>query len=87
PVEEIRKAAQEGEHEFVVVSLKVQKPLKGDPGASVLDFRYYTDTERYGGVTRRQILAFDGRPVIVFLQRVRGKYYLAVYSPDAMQKA
>lgn len=87
PLLAILQAAKKGEHEYVPVALTVGRTLKGDPGASTLIFRYYTDTEQYGGVSREQIAQLNKRPAIVFLQKVREKYYLAVYAPETMQSA
>ncbi len=87
PVAEIKKAEQSGDHEYLRVKVAVSKTLKGQPEPQDLNFRYYTDTEQYGGVPRKKIIPLNGRPVIVFLQNVREKYYLAVYATEAMQPA
>ncbi len=87
PVAAILKAAKKGEHEYVPVALTVGRTLKGEPGASAIIFRYYTDTEQYGGVSREQIAQLHKRSAIVFLQKVRKNYYLAVYAAEAMQSA
>jgi hypothetical protein len=87
PVAAIQKAEQSGEHEYIVVTVAVGKTLKGQTEPQDFKFRYYTDTEQYGGVSRRKIMALNGQPVVLFLQNVREKYYLAVYAAEAMQSA
>ncbi len=87
PVAAVQKAEQSGEHEYVVVKVAVSKILKGTPESQDFNFRYYTDTEQYGGVSRQKIIPLNGKSAIVFLQNVRGKYYLAVYATEAMQSA
>ncbi len=87
PVAAIRKAEQTGEHEFVIVKVAVKTALKGKPDSQQFDFRYYTDTEQYGGVSRQKIVPLNGKSAIVFLQNVKEKYYLAAYVPEAMQSA
>ncbi len=87
PVAAIQKSEQSGEHEYVAVKVAVKQALKGQPKSPEFDFRYYTDTEQYGGVSRKKIIPLDSQPVILFLQDVRGKYYLAAYAPETMQSA
>ena len=87
PVAAIQKSEQTGEHEYVAVKVAVKQALKGKPESPEFDFRYYTDTEQYGGVPRKKIIPLNGQPVILFLQNVRGKYYLAAYIPETMQPA
>ncbi len=85
PVAAIQKSEQTGEHEYVAVKVVVKQALKGKPESPEFDFRYYTDTEQYGGVPRKKIIPLNGQPVTLFLQNVRGKYYLAAYIPETMQ--
>jgi hypothetical protein len=85
PVDDIRKAIETGEHDYVKVPVSVTTALKGQPESSEFNFRYYTDTELYGGVSREKILAQKGKPVVLFLQKVREKYYLAAYAPETLQ--
>jgi hypothetical protein len=87
PVTAIQKAGQNGDHDYVKVKVAVSKTLKGTLEPQDFDFRYYTDTEQYGGVSRQKIIPLNGKSVIVFLQNVREKYYLAAYVPEAMQSA
>jgi hypothetical protein len=87
PVSAIQKAGQDGDHEYLQVKVAVSKSLKGKMETQDFDFRYYTDTEQYGGVSREKIISLNGKSVIVFLQNVRGKYYLAAYTPGALQAA
>jgi hypothetical protein len=87
PVAAIQKAEQSGDHEYLKVSVVVKAALKGKLGSQQFDFRYYTDTEQYGGVSHKQIIPLNGQPVIVFLQNVREKYYLAAYAPETLQPA
>jgi hypothetical protein len=87
PVAAIQKAEQSGDHEYVEVRIAVTTAHKGKPESPDFKFRYYTDTEQYGGVSRRKIISLNGRRVLVFLQNVREKYYLAVYAAAAMQSA
>ncbi len=87
PVAAILKAEQSGEHEYVEVPVAVKTALKGEPVSPGFKFRYYTDTEQYGGVSRQKIISLNGRRVVVLLQKVREKYYLAVYAAEAMQSA
>ena len=87
PVSAIQKAEQSGDHEFVQVQVAVSKTLKGKPESQELSFGYYTDTEQYGGVSRQKIIPLNGKSVIVFLQNVREKYYLAAYAPETLQYA
>ena len=87
PVAAIQKAEQDGDHDYLEVKVAVTTALKGKPEPQGFNFRYYTDTEQYEGVSRQQIMALSGQPVMVFLQNVRGKYYLAVYATEAMQPA
>jgi hypothetical protein len=87
PVAEIRNAGQTGDHDYVEIKVVVSKILKGIPGSQDINFRYYTDTEQYGGVSRNKIIPLNGKSAIVFLQNVREKYYLAAYAPEAMQSA
>ena len=87
PVEAIQKAEQTGEHEYMKVKVAVRKALKGQPESQDIIFRYYTDTEQYGGVSRKKIIQLNGQSVIVLLQNVREKYYLAVYAMETMQPA
>jgi len=87
PVAAILKAEQSGDHEYVEVPVAVTTALKGKLESPGFKFRYYTDTEQYGGVSRRKIISLNGQPVVVLLQNVREKYYLAVYAAEAMQSA
>ncbi len=87
PVAEIRNAGQTGDHDYVEVKIAVNKTLKGQPETQNVTFRYYTDTEQYGGVSREKIIPLNGRSATVFLQNVRDTYYLAAYVPEAMQSA
>ena len=87
PVAAVQKAEQSGDHGYVVVKVAVKTALKGKPEPQDFNFRYYTDTEQYGGVSREQIAQFNKGSVIVFLQNVKEKYYLAVYATEAMQSA
>ena len=87
PVDAIRQAKQDGDHNYVVVKVNVEKNLKGSLKSEDVVFRYYTDTEQYGGVSRKKIISLDGQSVIVFLQNVKEKYYLAAYVPDTLQPA
>ena len=87
PVADIQNAGQTGDHDYVEVKIAVKKTLKGKPESQNFTFRYYTDTEQYGGVSRKQISQFDKRSAIVFLQNVEDTYYLAAYVPEAMQSA
>ncbi len=87
PVAAILKAEQSGEHEYVEVPVAVKTALKGELESPGFKFRYYTDTEQYGGVSRQKIISLNGQPVVVLLQNVREKYYLAVYAAAAMQSA
>ena len=87
PVAAIRKTEQNGDHDYVEVKVAVSKTLKGTLGSQDINFRYYTDTEQYGGVSRNKIIPLDGKSAIIFLQNVREKYYLAAYTPEAMQFA
>lgn len=87
PVAAIQKAEQSGDHEYVEVKVAVSTVLKGTSEPQDFIFRYYTDTEQYGGVSRQKIILLDGESVTVFLQNVRGKYYLAAYATEAIQPA
>ena len=87
PVVAIQKSEQSDNHEYAQVKVAVSKTLKGKPESQELSFRYYTDTEQYGGVSRKKIIPLNGKSVIVFLQNVRGKYYLAAYVPETLQSA
>jgi len=87
PVAEIQKAAETGEHDYVVVNIAVQANLKREAESPSVTFRYYTDTETYGGVTRDQITALNGKAAVVFLQKVGENYYLAAYAPETVQPA
>ncbi len=87
PVAATRQAAESGEHDYVKVPVSVQTALKGESDSQQFDFRYYTDTEQYGGVSRNKIISLDGLAVVVFLQKVREKYYLAVYASETIQSA
>ena len=84
PTDQSRKAEQTGAHHYVAVNVLVRKVLKG-PETESMTFRYYTDTELYGGVTRNQIISWNGQPVVVFLQKVRNNFYLAAYAPETIQ--
>jgi len=87
PVAAIQKAEQEGDHDYVAIKVAVSKTLKGKLESQDFNFRYYTDTEQYGGVSRQNIIPLNGKSVIVFLQNVREKYYLAAYQPETLQSA
>jgi hypothetical protein len=87
PVSAIQTAGQSGDHEYVQVKVTVSKALKGEAGAQKFSFRYYTDNEQYGGVSRQKIISLNGKSTIVFLQSVREKYYLAAYVPETLQSA
>ncbi len=87
PVAAIQQAELSGDHDYLEVKVAVGKLLKGQAESQDFNFRYYTDTEQYGGVSREQIAQLNKRSAIVFLQKVREKYYLAVYAPEAMQSA
>jgi hypothetical protein len=87
PAEAIRKAEQNGDHDYVVVNVGVSKTLKGKLEPQDFNFRYYTDTEQYNGVSRQKIISLNGKSTIVFLQNVKDKYYLAAYATEAMQSA
>jgi hypothetical protein len=87
PVAAIQKAKQNGDHDYVSIKVAVSKTLKGKLEAQGFNFRYYTDTEQYGGVSRQNIIPLSGKSVIVFLQNVREKYYLAAYKPETLQSA
>ena len=87
PVASIQKAEQSGDHDYVEVKISVSKTLKGKPESPEFNFRYYTDTEQYGGVSRKKIISLNGKSAIVFLQNVKEKYYLAAYAPETLQSA
>ncbi|MDH3256985.1 MAG: hypothetical protein OEM27_05160 [Nitrospinota bacterium] len=87
PVAAIQKAEQNGDHDFVEVKVDVSKTLKGKLETQSFNFRYYTDTEQYQGVSRKQIISLHGKSAIVFLQNVKEKYYLAAYAPETLQSA
>jgi len=87
PVAAIQKTEQNGDHNYLKVNIAVSKALKGKPESLNFNFRYYTDTEQYGGVSRKKIISLNGKPVIVFLQNVKNNYYLAAYVPETLQSA
>ena len=87
PEADIRKAEQSGDHDYVKVPIAVTTAFKGKPEAQDFNFRYYTDNEQYGGVTRNAIISLNGQTVILFLQKVRENYYLAAYAPETIQSA
>jgi hypothetical protein len=87
PVPAIQTAGQSGDHEYIQVKVAVSRTLKGKLKSENFDFRYYTDTEQYGGVSRQKIIPLNGKSAIVFLQNVRGKYYLAAYATETLQSA
>jgi hypothetical protein len=87
PVADIQQAGQSGDHDYVHVKVAVSKTLKGKPESQNFIFRYYTDNEQYGGVSRQRIISLDGKSTVVFLQSVKEKYYLAAYAPDTLQSA
>lgn len=85
PVADIRKAEQNGDHDYVEVKVAVSKAFKGEPESQDFSFRYYTDTGQYGGVSRQKIISLSGKSTVVFLQNVNEKYYLAAYVPETIQ--
>jgi hypothetical protein len=87
PVAAIQKAEQSGDHDYVQVPVAITRALKGKAESQDFNFRYYTDTEQYGGVSRNAIIPLNGQRVIVFLQNVKEKYYLAAYAPETVQSA
>jgi hypothetical protein len=87
PVSAIQKAGQNGDHDYVQVKVAVNRTLKGKQEAQEFNFRYYTDNEQYGGVSRQKIISLNGKSAIVFLQNVKEKYYLAAYTPEAVQSS
>jgi hypothetical protein len=87
PVAAIQKAEQDGDYDYVKVPVAVTTALKGKAESKDFNFRYYTDTEQYGGVSRNSIISLNGQPVTLFLQKVREKYYLAAYASETMQPA
>jgi hypothetical protein len=87
PVEAIQKAEQNGDHGYVEVKVAVSKTLKGKLESQDFNFRYYTDTEQYGGVSRNIIISLNGQAVTLFLQKVRENYYLAAYALETVQSA
>jgi len=87
PVADIQQAGQSGDHDYVQVNVTLGKTLKGKAESQVFNFRYYTDTEQYGGVSRQKIISLNGKSATVFLQNVKEKYYLAAYVPETLQFA
>ena len=87
PIAAIHKVEQNGDHEYLEVKVAVSKTLKGKLEPQDFNFRYYTDTEQYGGVSRKKIISLNGQTVTLFLQKVRENYYLAAYAPETMQQA
>ena len=87
PVAEIRNAGETGDHDYVDIRVTVSRVLKGEPESQNFNFRYYTDTEQYGGVSRQKIISLNGKAVIVFLQKIKKNYYLAAYVPETLQPA
>lgn len=87
PVAEIRNAGQTGDHDYVEIKITVTQSLKRKPESRNVIFRYYTDTEQYGGVSRNKVISFNGKSAIVFLQNIGDKYYLAAYVSEAMQSS
>lgn len=87
PVAEIRNAGQTGDHDYVEIKITVIQTLKRKPESRNVIFRYYTDTEQYGGVSRNKVISFNGKSAIVFLQNIGDKYYLAAYVSEAMQSS
>ena len=87
PVADIQQAGQSGNHDYVQVKVAVDNTLKGKPESQDFSFRYYTDTEQYGGVSRQKIISLNGKSATVFLQNVKEKYYLAAYVPETLQSA
>ena len=87
PVASIQKAEQSGDHDYVEVKVAVSKTLKEKAESRDFTFRYYTDTEQYGGVSRQKIISLNGKSIVVFLQNVKEKYYLAAYAPETLQSA
>ena len=87
PVADIQQAGQSGNHDYVQVKVAVDNTLKGKPELQDFSFRYYTDTEQYGGVSRQKIISLNGKSATVFLQNVKEKYYLAAYVPETLQSA
>ena len=87
PVTAIQKAKQSGDHDYVKVPVVITTTLKGKSESQDFNFRYYTDTEQYGGVSRSKIISLKGQRVTLFLQKVREYYYLAAYAPETIQSA
>lgn len=87
PAAEIQNAGQTGDHDYVEIKVAVTQSLKRKPESRNVIFRYYTDTEQYGGVSRNKVISFNGKSAIVFLQNIREKYYLAAYVSEAMQSS
>lgn len=87
PVAAIQRTGQSGDHDYVEIKVAVSKTLKGEPESQNFSFHYYTDTEQYGGVSRQKIISLNGKSTIIFLQKVKEKYYLAAYTPETLQLA
>jgi hypothetical protein len=87
PVAAIQRAQQNGDHEYLEVKVAVSKTLKGKLESQDFNFRYYTDTEQYGGVSRNIIISLNGQAVTLFLQKVRENYYLAAHALETVQSA
>ena len=85
PVKLIRVAKKSGDHEYLPVQVAVHEIHKGSLENNDLIFRYYTDTEQYGGLSREALIALDKKDVILFLQFSGRNHYLAAYSPQTVQ--
>ena len=81
----IRAAGKSGDHVYLPVAVAIHDIHKGSLENKALTFRYYTDNEQYGGLTREQLIALNEKEVILFLQFSGKTLYLAAYSPQTVQ--
>ena len=85
PVHGIRAAGKSGDHVYLPVVVTLHDVHKGSLENKALTFRYYTDNEQYGGLTREQLIALNEKKAILFLQFSGKTLYLAAYSPQTVQ--
>lgn len=76
---------------YIEIRIGISSVLKGKSEEKNICFYYAMNTEKYGGVTRKNIISFHGREVTVFLAYSTGGwsdgYYLSGYTPDAVRIA
>lgn len=90
PVDQLEETERTGHHRSIEINARVQRYLKGDPGAENITVRYFTKPESYSP-SMQALTAANGKESVLFLHSVDdgivSGVYFAGYTAAAFQSS